>query len=62
MPRCVAAPFLISCGAEHLSLSFKSAVSLSTTGLPGGHCLAAQVKEFRPVTEVVLRNPLPATG
>ena len=50
-------PDKLRCGAS--AISVKSAVPL---GLPGSLWLAAQVKEFRPVTEVVLRKPLPWTG
>lgn len=59
VPRCVATLFLISCGAEPSATSVNSAVPL---GLAGSLWLAAQLREFCPVTEVVLRNPLPWTG
>ena len=50
-------PDKLRCGAN-----FKSVKSAVPLGLPGSLWLAAQVKEFRPVTEVVLCNPLPWPG
>jgi alcohol dehydrogenase (cytochrome c) len=37
----------------------RNALSISLLGLLSGVCLFAQVKEFRPVTEAMLRNPAP---
>jgi hypothetical protein len=49
-------PDKLRCGVS--AISVKSAVPLG----PGSLWLAALVKEFRPVLEVVLCNPLPWPG
>src|SRR6266481_9965118 len=40
-------------------MRLKIAVSILITGLVGSSWLAAQVQNFRPVTELMLRNPSP---
>src|SRR5262245_61483913 len=40
-------------------MSVRNAVSISILALFGVICLFAQAREFRPVTEAMLRNPAP---